>query len=156
LHCGSNSAPVLYTVYTYILTVYRALSGNISLFLNGLDNIINSFSKPESKFIIFGDFNIDYSTDNEKKRQLEAMLQTYNLSSIVHFPTRIQTQSKTLIDNIFIDIHKIINYTVGPLYSELSDHDAQLLRVVSVNPQILNCYTNNIRNKQIYYRRLCN
>jgi exonuclease III len=55
------------TIYTYILAVYTTPSGNLSLFLNGLDNIINSLFKPESKFIICGDFNIDYSTDNEKK-----------------------------------------------------------------------------------------
>jgi hypothetical protein len=62
------------------------------------------------------------------------MLQTYNLSSIVHFPTIIQNQSKMLIDNIFIDTHNIINYTVGPLYNGLSDHDAPLLRVMNVKP----------------------
>jgi exonuclease III len=55
------------TMYAYILAVYRAPSSNLSLFLNGLDNIINSLFKPESKFIIYGDFNIDYSTDNEKR-----------------------------------------------------------------------------------------
>jgi endonuclease/exonuclease/phosphatase family metal-dependent hydrolase len=122
-----------------------------------MDNIINSLFKPESKFIICGDFNMDYATDNEKKRKLEAMLQTYNLSSIVHFPTRIQNQSKTLIDNIFIDTHKITNYTVGPLYNGLSDHDAQLLKVMNVNPQVLNYYTHyKHKHKQIYYTRFCN
>jgi hypothetical protein len=49
--------------------------------------------------------------DNEEK-QLDALLQTYNLSSTVHFPTTIQNQSN-IIDNIFINIHKVINYTVS-------------------------------------------
>jgi hypothetical protein len=72
------------------------------------------------------------------------------LSQTVHFPTRIQNQSKMLIDNLFIDTHKINNYTVGPLYNGLSDHDAQLLKVMNVNPQVLNYYTHYIRNINKY------
>jgi CO dehydrogenase/acetyl-CoA synthase epsilon subunit len=52
------------------------------------------------------------------------MLLSYNLSAIVHFPTRVQNQSNTGIGNIFIDIHKITNYAVSPVYSGLSGHDA--------------------------------
>jgi exonuclease III len=102
-----------FTVNIYILAVYRAPSGKLIPFLNGLDKTINSLYKAESKFIICGDINIDYLTDNDKRKQLESVLQTYNLSSIVHFPTRIQNQSST-IDNIFIDIHKIIQWVIGP------------------------------------------
>ena len=60
-----------------------------------------------------------------KKRQLDAMLLTYNLSAIVQFPTRTQSHSSTAIDNLFIDTYKFLNYTVSPLYNRLSDHDAQ-------------------------------
>ena len=49
-----------------------------------------------------GDINTDYLMDNDKKRQLDAVLLTYNLSAIVHFPTRSQGHSSTAIDNIFI------------------------------------------------------
>ena len=40
---------------------------------------------------------------SEKKLRLDAMLSCYNLSTIVDFPTRIQTLSSTAIDNIFTD-----------------------------------------------------
>jgi hypothetical protein len=53
-------------------------------------------------------------------------------------------------DNRFIDIHKIINYTVCPLHNGLSDHDAQLLTIKDVNPQLSNHYTYNIRNIHKY------
>jgi hypothetical protein len=78
------------------------------------------------------------------------MLQSYNLSAIVRLPTRVQNQSSTTIDNIFIDIHKIKNYTVCPLYNGLSDHDAQLLIVKDVNLQLSNCPTYTIRNIHKY------
>jgi hypothetical protein len=51
--------------------------------------------------------------------QLDAILQSYNLLATVHFPTRVQNQSNMAIGNIFIDIHKIINYTVSPIYNGL-------------------------------------
>jgi hypothetical protein len=69
---------------------------------------------------------------------LDAVLQSYNLSAIVHFPIRVQNQSSTTIDNICIDTHKIRKYTVCPLYNGLSHHDAQLLIVKEVNLQLSN------------------
>jgi exonuclease III len=133
-----------------VLAVYRAPNSNFNLFLNGLDNIINSLFKGELKFIICGDINIDYSIDSEKKRQLDALLQSYNLSAIVNFSTRIQNQSCTIIDNIFIDIHKFRNYTVSPFYNGLSDHDAQLLIVKDINFQTMNYHIYTIRNIHKY------
>ena len=62
-------------------------------------------------------------------RQLDAMLLTYNLASIAHFPTRSQGSSSTAIDNIFIDTNQFLNYTVFPL----ADHDAQLLKINDLN-----------------------
>ena len=119
-----------------IMTVYRAPTGNFNLFLNRLDDIIKTLYKVDLKLIICGDINIDYLTDNDKKRQLDAVLLTYNLSAIVHFPTRSQGYSSTAIDNIFIDTYKFINYTVSPLHNGLSDHDAQLLIINDVNLQL--------------------
>jgi len=44
----------------------------------------------------------DYLTGNDKKRQLDAVLLTYNLSATVYFPTRSQSYSNTAIDNILL------------------------------------------------------
>ena len=55
------------------------------------------------KFIICGDINIDYLTEDDKKRQFDPILFTYNLASIVHFSTISQGSSSTAIDNTFID-----------------------------------------------------
>jgi len=51
-----------------IMKVYRAPTGNFNLFLNGLDDIIKALYKVDLKRIICGDINIDYLTDNDKKR----------------------------------------------------------------------------------------
>jgi hypothetical protein len=88
-------------------------------------HILKTFYKADSKHIICGDINIDYLSDSEKKRQLDAVLLSYSSSAIVHFPTRSQYQSSTWIDNIFIDTYKFTNYSIFPLYNGLSDHDAE-------------------------------
>jgi len=118
--------------------------------VNRLDDIINTLYEADLKLIIYGDINIDYLTDNDKKRQLDAVLLTYNLSAIVHFPTRSQGYSTTAIDNIFIDTYKFINYTVSHLHNGLSDHDAQLLVINYVNLQLQNHRIYTIRNINNY------
>jgi len=72
----------------HIMTVYRAPSGNFNLFLKRLDDILKSHYRVDLKFIICGDININYLSDGDRKRQVDAMLLTYGLASIVSFPTR--------------------------------------------------------------------
>jgi hypothetical protein len=79
------------------------------------------------------------------------VLLAYNLSAIVHFPTRYQGYSNTAIDNIFIDTYKFINYTAS-LHNALSDHDAQLLIINFANLQLQTHHiytTRNINNYSI-------
>jgi hypothetical protein len=78
------------------------------------------------------------------------VLLTYNLSAIVHFPTRSQSYSSTATDNIFIDTYKFLNYTDSPLHNGLLDHDAQLLIIKDVNLQLQNHRTHTIRNINNY------
>jgi CRISPR/Cas system CSM-associated protein Csm2 small subunit len=132
------------------MAVYRAPTGNFNLLLNRLDDIIKTLNIVDLQPIICGDINIDYLTDIDKKRQLDAVLLTYNLSAIVYFPTRSQAYSKTAIDNIFIDTYKFINFTVSPLHNGLSDHDARVLKINNVNLQLQKHHIYTIRNINNY------
>ena len=105
--------------------MYSAPSGNFDYFLNTLDNILNSLNDHKTEFIICRDININYLDTNNKKKQLDTHLGTYNLKGTVYFPTRITNTSVTMIDNIFIDNGR--NYTIKPCINGLSDHDAQLV-----------------------------
>jgi hypothetical protein len=71
------------------------------------------------------------------------------LSNIVNFPTRIDNKSSTAIDIIFIDKHKVNNYSIIPVVNGLSDHDAQLLLLNNLKIQNSNfcCYTKRQINK---------
>ena len=123
----------LKTKSAFIIAIYRAPSGNFDLFITRLDTIPRKFYTSTIEYIIFGDINIDYLVDSDKKSQLEALLKTYNLTSVVNFPTRTQKSSATAIDNIFIDIAKKGNYSICPIINGLSDHDAQSITLHSFN-----------------------
>jgi hypothetical protein len=88
---------------------------------------------------------MDFLADSDRKKQLNAVLLTYNLSAIVLFLTRSQGNSSTVIDNVFLDTYKFINYITSPLHNRLSDHDAQLL--------IINCENLQLQNHHIYIIR---
>jgi hypothetical protein len=69
---------------------------------------------------------------------LDSLLLSYNLSSTVNFPTRIQKNSISATDNIFIDNSKLEKYNLTPCSNGLSDHEAQLLEIYNINPELQN------------------
>ena len=115
------------TLNICILTLYRAPSGNFGSFLLKLDTILQTLYTPKLHFIICGDININYLNDSENKNQLDNLLLSYNLISIINFPTRVQNTSATAIDNISIAVSQLESYMVTPIINGMSDHDAQLL-----------------------------
>ena len=125
-----------------IVTIYRAPTGNFDLFLSKLDVVLRNLYTGTLEYIVCGDTDIDYLIDSDRKSRLDALLKTYNLTSVVNFPTRIQKNSATAIDNIFIDTSKMGNYSISPIINGLSDHDAQLITLHSYNSRPpLNKYT---------------
>jgi len=108
-----------------VLTLYRVPSGNFRCFLliRVLENILQLLYTHTLHIIICGDININYLLESEKKNQLDNLLLSYNLTSIIHIPMRVQNTSATAID-IFIDVSQFESYTVIPILNGLSDHDA--------------------------------
>jgi hypothetical protein len=76
-----------------------------------------------------GDININYRAESCKKNQLDNILQSFNLSSIVNFPTRIGPNSFSTTDNVFIDNSYLNKFDIIPLINGFSDHDAQVLTI---------------------------
>jgi len=98
--------------------------------------------------IICGDINIDYLKTPKYKSQLDLLMASYNLSSIIEFPTRVTENTSTAIDNIFIGKIKNNEYAVEPMVNGLSDHDAQLLILYNRN--------NNNKGKLFTRKRIIN
>jgi exonuclease III len=113
-------------VHLYILGVYRAPVGNFKQFLIQVEKIPRKIYNTKCDYIICGDFNINYLQNDSNRYKLDTLLMSYNLTSIVDFPTRTDKEASSIIDNIFIDKSKFDNYTIMPSINGLPDHNAQL------------------------------
>jgi endonuclease/exonuclease/phosphatase (EEP) superfamily protein YafD len=122
-----------------IICIYRSHTGDFKYFINQLEIILNRIYKAKTYILVCGDFNINHLEANNRHNQLQTLLASYNLISTVTFPTRITSNTRTLIDNIYVNVG-ICNYKVSPLNNGLSDHEAQIM-------EILNFYHDN-PNKQ--------
>ena len=122
----------------YILTIYRAPTGNFTCFIKKLEAILCSLYTLNMQLIICAEVSVNYLVHNSRRKILDALLSSFNLSSSVYFPTTLQNKSATTIDNIFIDTSKFPNYVVSPLYTGLSDHDAQLITLSNIDIKIKN------------------
>jgi hypothetical protein len=59
-------------------------------------------------------------------------METFNLTQVVEFPTRICKNKGTIIDSFFIDRMKFKNILVSPFVNGLSDHDAQIISLDNI------------------------
>jgi hypothetical protein len=78
-----------------ILTIYRSPKGNFKNFLKQLDFILHKLYNHKYNIIIGSDVNVNYLSDSRDNSQLNMVLHSYNLSSIVKFPTRFVVNSYT-------------------------------------------------------------
>jgi hypothetical protein len=64
---------------------------------------------------------------NNKRVQLDDILSTFNLTSIISFPARVQRNSVSAIDNVFVDLSSIGKFKIKPQCNGLSEHNEQML-----------------------------
>jgi hypothetical protein len=98
--------------------------------------------------MICGDININHFIESKGKQELNNILNSYNLVSVINFPTRVKNNSRSAIDNIFLDSTQFGKYTCS-MVNGLSDHDAEMLELYVAN---LNTETNN--RKTITIRKM--
>ena len=102
-----------------VLVIYISWRGKFKNFLTRLDTILQSLYIPKLSLVICCDINVNCLNDIDKKNQLGALLNSYNLFSTIDFPTRIYNDSSPASINIFIDITRINNCEVFPLINRL-------------------------------------
>jgi hypothetical protein len=76
------------------------------------------------EILICGDFDVNYLSNSNWKRQLPLVLSTYNMLHVMSFPTRFQNKVQPLI--IYLDNSILHICTVLPLGNCLY-HDAKCL-----------------------------
>ena len=102
---------------------------------------MNTWHSIKVEFVICGDININYLENCNKRQQLDALLQTYNLIRTVSFLTRKCKASSTTIDNIFITRTK--NDIINPHINGISNYEAQIM----IENTVLTNQTNKITTK---------
>lgn len=102
-----------------VVHCYRPPSGNVDAALNHLSNCIDSISNCE--LFIVGDFNLDYAKPRSPSiTKLKVMERVNQLKQYINVPTRISSNSKSIIDHIYSNSHIIANS--GVIRNTLSDH----------------------------------
>jgi hypothetical protein len=137
----------------YIIVIYGSLSGYFQYFLHNIEEILNMLYSNTIEIIICGDININYLNDSTYKQSLDLLLALYGLSSIVQFPTRIQNNSRSAVDNIFINMLEFRNFSVYPIKNGLSDHDAQSLIIHNIfvqNTVLVSIIIRKLMNYQLW------
>ena len=127
-----------------IVTIYRSPSGDFQYFTDNLEKILSMIYSNNTEIIICGDFNVNYLTDLTHKQLLDLLLASYDLSSTVQFPIRIQNNSYSAM-TISLSILSNFMISVSPIINRLSDHDAQ--NIIICNLLDRNC------NTQISFKR---
>lgn len=67
-----------------ILNIYRPPASSFQLFLNNLSDALNYMNTFRSLVFVCGDFNINFSRDTHESRQLNHLLLSYGLVSVVN------------------------------------------------------------------------
>nr|CAI5850598.1 unnamed protein product [Callosobruchus analis] len=73
----------LHNMKMIILSIYRPPLGMSDVFLNNLEHILMGIYNEEAVLIIAGDFNIDFSTDNQRKNEVCSLLNSYDLQQMI-------------------------------------------------------------------------
>ena len=118
---------------------------------NYFNTLLDKISKENKSVFLLGDFNVDllkYDKHAPTNEFLDSLSAHMFLPHIVQ-PARISTTSKTLIDNIFSNIHTPSSVS-GNLTSSISDHLPQFLIVpnifVNLSPPKSNSYKRDWNN----------
>eukprot|EP00795_Rhopilema_esculentum_P014959 gene14959-6113_t len=92
-------------------------------FIEALSNSFTNLDTAKKKFVIIGDFNIDFSSKKGSKlqRSFKSFLLSHDLHQIIEKATRVTEYSETLIDFICVNNkHRVVQLEVNDTH--LSDH----------------------------------
>lgn len=87
-----------------------------------MDKLLSSVFIENKIVLIGGDFNIEMKDDNVNKFDMIALLSSFRFVHTISDYTRVTSQTKSCIDNIFVNFK---NDFAVVLDSNISDHSAQ-------------------------------
>jgi len=109
-------------IKTVVICAYRPPSGNVQSFCDSMSSILDLLPQHE-QCMLFGDFNVNFHSNDVLAGDMSNMMLSFNLKPIVTEPTRVTEYSSKCIDNIFLyDNQPTTVYKVITVPSFISDH----------------------------------
>lgn len=106
----------------YLFVCYRSPSGDVEKFTSSLERVLHDFFSTTYTIILAGDFNFNFASNSRQVQLLRDVLFSFNLQEYIYIPTRVQSTSATVIDNIFSNPTSIGSVCV--MDNTISDHRA--------------------------------
>lgn len=124
--CCAVQYPLDKKIKLNLICIYRSNNPNLSdidLFFEKLSALLDLLTKEKiNKYIIIGDFNIDFlKAENKICQNLINILHGFGAEVMLHEPTRETYNSSSCLDNVFTNI---VNGRVNIFQPHLSDHSA--------------------------------
>ena len=115
------------------LVVYRHPQQNLKSFSLAFQNTLKKL-KRFTKFVVLGDFNIDYGCYNTSSAVKSYADNTTSLGceQLITWPTRISsTNRQSILDHVYVDSCVMINdvITTAVIESDISDHFPTLIQI---------------------------
>jgi exonuclease III len=87
-----------------IICIYRSPDSHLWIFLKNLELIMQKIQSRNKKLLLCGDWNLNFMLDNIRLRELQNLLESYDMINTVRSPTRITSSTESLIDVIITKI----------------------------------------------------
>jgi hypothetical protein len=137
-HFELTSIEILYPNLIIIAT-YRTGKGDFDIFISRLELLLSKVTTENKRFILVGDLNVDFLSENSSKRKLNDILGCYDCANTVGFPTRVCADSSTCIDVGIVS--RTCDVTAAPIHTPISDHNAQVFALSTEHLQREKCNT---------------
>ena len=105
-------------------TIYRPPGGDVYCFIKELESLLENIKRENRKCYIMGDFNLDLlKADTHQPTSIFLdLLYANGYLPLINRPTRISTDTATLIDNIFTNNISVGNNINSIFCTDISDH----------------------------------
>ena len=105
------------------MSCYRPPNADAKQFFENLQLIVNRLDSGNTELFILGDLNCNMlpSHNNSPKNELNSLCELHQLDQLISTPTRITSNTRTLIDIILTNRpHRILSS--GVIHLSISDH----------------------------------
>ena len=112
-------------------SVYRHPQHNFHKFSQAFSNNLLKL-KPKKRFVVFGDFNIDYNryTTDTSAKMFANKITDFGCNQLITLPTRVCENRQSILDHIYLDNSMMNNVVTTAVITEsLSDHFPILIQL---------------------------